>query len=896
MASHRIPVTRASPRRIVRARLLGRLQTARMGWCVVLHGPAGCGKTELLEGWRPLLAQAGFKLAWLSLPASTPPFPYLLLEAIGLCLPEVAADAQRIASTREAPLASEDLIRALLAGVGDRALPMALVIDAGSEQPSAELLQLMQSIIDEAPPNALTVIASRRRLPLALSRRRARGELLELGFDALRFSADESHQFLQSAGGSALGEDDRQALAVATEGWPMALRLLSNETSSRRKAIGVATCPELQHYLTSEVLGSLTPRELAFLRAASLPARICAPLMTNLLSPDTPLNEAMACMESLEAADLLRPVEGASAEWRQVQPVVRAVLMQELPGADSESLHRSAWHWFERNGHAIGAVHHAAGAGSFDDAARLAQKWLPAFFEQGRIWDLVRIFRELPADFREQPELRLWRAWDQLLEHDYEGCRATLPLLAEESLPSRERFRVTLLRALLAMLCDDTRSAIDLLPHLEAAPADADAFALAGRRNVLTWAYLRRGEHERARQVQFEATVLVDGRPFPTTPFGTLAGNSLVGLSHAVEGRVVLAERIYREVLYQAELRGADGVDQAYTAAALLGEILYELNDVEGAAQLLETRRDLLDRVSMPDTILRVLLTLARTRWLAGRRDDAFDALHRLTHYADERQLPRLLGHGLLEQLALHLRCGEEAAALVLRDRLRSLEPPAGEAIGPWNVDLMLATGRARMLFAQHEGRLREALQECEGLIELCRTHHRQRRAAVLAIPAAAIERSAGQGSRSVERLRSALRWGRSLGLVRSLLDADPRAATLLQEAVESGALDAVDAIDARRVCAAARTDETVAKQPAAINESPLPASETLNERERDVARLLAQFLSNKEIAKALGLSPETVKWHLKNIYMKLHVSSRADVVARLGSGGAPAGRGQRTP
>ena len=153
MASHRIPVTRASPRRIVRARLLGRLQTARMGWCVVLHGPAGCGKTELLEGWRPLLAQAGFKLAWLSLPASTPPFPYLLLEAIGLCLPEVAADAQRIASTREAPLASEDLIRALLAGVGDRALPMALVIDAGSEQPSAELLQLMQSIIDEAPPN-----------------------------------------------------------------------------------------------------------------------------------------------------------------------------------------------------------------------------------------------------------------------------------------------------------------------------------------------------------------------------------------------------------------------------------------------------------------------------------------------------------------------------------------------------------------------------------------------------------------------------------------------------------------------------------------------------------------------------------------------------------------------
>ncbi|MNC83701.1 putative HTH-type transcriptional regulator [compost metagenome] len=46
--------------------------------------------------------------------------------------------------------------------------------------------------------------------------------------------------------------------------------------------------------------------------------------------------------------------------------------------------------------------------------------------------------------------------------------------------------------------------------------------------------------------------------------------------------------------------------------------------------------------------------------------------------------------------------------------------------------------------------------------------------------------------------------------------------------------------------------------------------------------RLLAQALPNKKIARALGLSPETVKWHLSHIYSKLGVSSRDEAVARV--------------
>ncbi|MNW03769.1 Transcriptional regulatory protein LiaR [compost metagenome] len=72
---------------------------------------------------------------------------------------------------------------------------------------------------------------------------------------------------------------------------------------------------------------------------------------------------------------------------------------------------------------------------------------------------------------------------------------------------------------------------------------------------------------------------------------------------------------------------------------------------------------------------------------------------------------------------------------------------------------------------------------------------------------------------------------------------------------------------------------DAVALAGVAPNASRRPV-EPLSERERDVLGLLAQAMPNKKIALALGLSIDTVKWHLKNIYGKLGVSGRDEAVA----------------
>jgi DNA-binding NarL/FixJ family response regulator len=57
-----------------------------------------------------------------------------------------------------------------------------------------------------------------------------------------------------------------------------------------------------------------------------------------------------------------------------------------------------------------------------------------------------------------------------------------------------------------------------------------------------------------------------------------------------------------------------------------------------------------------------------------------------------------------------------------------------------------------------------------------------------------------------------------------------------------------------------------------------------LTKREHEILELLVQGLSYKEIAAKCFISPETMNSHIKNIYQKLNVHSRAQITARFGN------------
>jgi LuxR family transcriptional regulator, maltose regulon positive regulatory protein len=59
---------------------------------------------------------------------------------------------------------------------------------------------------------------------------------------------------------------------------------------------------------------------------------------------------------------------------------------------------------------------------------------------------------------------------------------------------------------------------------------------------------------------------------------------------------------------------------------------------------------------------------------------------------------------------------------------------------------------------------------------------------------------------------------------------------------------------------------------------------ESLSPRERNILERIGQGQSNKEIARELGIAPETIKSHIKNIFIKLAVDRRAQAVSRAQS------------
>jgi DNA-binding NarL/FixJ family response regulator len=76
---------------------------------------------------------------------------------------------------------------------------------------------------------------------------------------------------------------------------------------------------------------------------------------------------------------------------------------------------------------------------------------------------------------------------------------------------------------------------------------------------------------------------------------------------------------------------------------------------------------------------------------------------------------------------------------------------------------------------------------------------------------------------------------------------------------------------------------------------APFPSAELdhdMTPREAEVFGLIAEGLSNRQIARALHVSESTVKTHINNVYTKLGISSRAQAVARAIGGRRPVGTG----
>jgi LuxR family maltose regulon positive regulatory protein len=141
----------------------------------------------------------------------------------------------------------------------------------------------------------------------------------------------------------------------------------------------------------------------------------------------------------------------------------------------------------------------------------------------------------------------------------------------------------------------------------------------------------------------------------------------------------------------------------------------------------------------------------------------------------------------------------------------------------------------------------------------------------------ALVYQAQGDPDRALHKLDLALSLAEPEGFVRIFLDEGPAMGDLLYQAQSRGISQGY----VRRLLAAFPNADPVRagllpKHPAGDE-----LVEPLSEREIEVLQLIAEGLTNQEIAERLYLSLNTIKVHTRNIYGKLGVNNRTQALAK---------------
>ncbi|MBN2005759.1 MAG: AAA family ATPase [Anaerolineae bacterium] len=889
-----IPAPR--PASVARPRLLARLNAGLMADCklILISAPAGFGKTTLVGSW---VAEFRNRVAWLSLDEGDSDLIRFLTYLVAALQTVVADIGSGVLAALQSPQppSAESLLTTLLNEIAAVPDPFILVLDdyhvIESEPVRAPMSvdDALAFLLEHLPSQMHVVITTREDPQLPLARLRARGQLAELRAADLRFTPAEAAEFLGRVMGLNLSAEEIAALETRTEGWVAGLQLAALSMQGRSDTADFIQTFTGSHrfvldYLVEEVLRRQPAAIQTFLLRTSILDRLCGPLCAAVLGKDAGskipdmkapapcvLPPASCLLEFLERANLFIVPLDDERRWYRYHHLfggfLRQRLEQSLAPDEIAGLHVRASAWYENNGLVFESFRHAVAAHDVARAERLVELGtMPTHFRSVAMAILDWLASLPEAVMDDRPSLWVKSATLALVAGQTAGVEERLQAaekaLQNTALDARSRDligQIACARATLALTRYDPETMIvqahRALEYLH--PADLTFLFTANW--ALASAYMFQGDRAAAAQACMESLSISRKSG---DMFSTILATSDLGHIQQLDNRLHQAAETYRRVL---QLAGEYPQPNIAEIQLGLAHIFYEWNDLDAAEyhgqeslQLARQYDRVIDRFIISEVFL------ARVKLARGDVAGAAALLAQTEQSARRENFVRRLPEIAAAQALVLLHQGDVAAAARLVQKYK------------------LPLDQARVLLSQGDASAALALlsvlrQEMEA------RGWQDERLKVMVLQAVALH-AHGENATALQVLEEALALAAPGGFIRLFVDEGPPMAALLSEVAAHGI-----AADYAATLLATFPDASIPSGQSKIRNPKLGVSEAnppkivepLSPRELEVLHLIAQGLSNREIAARLFLALSTVKGHNREIFDKLQVQRRTEAVAR---------------
>lgn len=892
-----IPV--ALPNLVARPRLtahLGRL-LERGRKLAYIAAPAGFGKTTLLSEW---IRQHNVRVAWVSLDESDND-PILFFSYLCRALDSLhsGAGATALSLLRSPqPPALPAVLTLFINELSALEQEFTLVLDDYHAIHTHAIHALITFLLDHLPPAMRIILTSRIDPPLPLAQLRARGQMIELFADDLRFSPQEAARFLNQVMGLSLTPDQVAVLETRTEGWVAGLQLAALAMQGRADIEGFVRAFAGSHrfvldYLVEQVLARQSEDVQRFLLQTSVLDRFNA----SLCDAVTGRNDSAVLLPQLAANNLFVIALDDERQWFRYHHLFAGMLRHRLQHSHEAlvpGLHRRASEWCEQNNFLAVAMQHALAAQDLELAASYVERHATTLLINSELMLLRNWMALLPGELiQTRPRLALAQGWVLAMVGDLAAAEEILntPALKDPEMPSELAGELAVLRSDIANLRREPVALAWAQQALELLPLDREdlrAIALL----EIGLADMRRGELAEASRTLLEvATRAAVGE----NHFVAVDAFAALQLIYVRQGRLIQAVQTCEQALRMVA-RWAGAPPATGMIYVGLGEILCEWNDLDGAAQALAQGLRLLQGTIEKMPLVRGHVAQARVRQAQGDHAGALASLAQAEAWFAELQItdPLAVARLYAQQARLWIRQGDLDAA---RRWAGQCSPPAETELAceHWLtvVRLHLAQYRCtpdRMLLSQASTALAAARTRAEAddwpvyLLEeralWAMTLHMQKD-----LPSA------------FAALAAALALAEPAGYVRIFLDeGEPMQLLILdfrfwiakqspgeEQAHLSTYVDKLLAAfpQAEKAQGSARSPVTLSPlHPGGALWAP-SLVEPLSSREQEVLQLIADGLSNAEIAARLVVTLGTVKTHVNHIFGKLDVTSRTQAIGR---------------